>query len=580
MSKSMDIQSEGTTPSEQWDYMNKKDKGLLLGRRFHSKKHAEFRMNALSKQRQQALSEDQAQNQHPLPLPLDAQSDHGQIAEIDAEVDVDIDNAVGLPMAMPEVLLPNDNFGTEKLISLSLSESTLVRDVMLEIARLADLNIFIDPEIDSSVLLQMKDRPLDEVIRAISETAHLRYSINNEIIYVEKDTPTSKHYFVDFLNITRSTKGSFDISTKVLSGGGGGGGEGGISSGSESAISAEYKGNLWESLEQNLKLIFDKATSGEDEYYAINKEAGVITVRARDCLQKCVQDYLDKVRLISSAQVLIEAKIVEVSLSDEFRAGVNWSYTATQPSGAEAKTTVEMSNKPKLGTQKASNFNFKLKPVLSGGTLEMGLDLLAEFGKVKTISSPRLHAINNQQAVLTFAKNHVYFKLDIKEESTTKDSSSVTKKDVTVNSTPNTVPIGAILMIQPSINLETQEVTLSVRPTLSRITQQVSDPAVEYIVATKDKKISSLFPVVEVRELDSMLKIRSGDVMLIGGLIEHRDEQFEAGIPILKDFPLFGNLFKVRQRIGRAVETVILLKATIISPSGSGVEVYSDYKFL
>ena len=576
----MDVQSEGTTPNEQWDCLNKKGKGLLLGRRFHSKKHAEFCMNALSKQSQQAvLSEDQAQNQHPLALPLDAQSDHGQIAEIDVEVDVDIDNAPGLPMAMPEVFLPNDNLGTEKLISLSLSESTLVRDVMLEIARLADLNIFIDPEIDDSVLLQMKDRPLDEVMRAISEGAHLRYSINNEIIYVEKDTPISKHYFIDFLNITRSTKGSFDISTKVLSGSGGDS-AGGINSGSESSISAEYKGNLWESLEQNLKLIFDARTSSEDEYYAINKEAGVITVRARDCVQKCVQDYLDKVRLISSAQVLIEAKIVEVSLSDEFRAGVNWSYTATQPSGAEAKTTVEMSNKPTLGTQKASNFNFKLKPVLSGGTLEMGLDLLAEFGKVKTISSPRLHAINNQQAVLTFAKNHVYFKLDIKEEDTTKDSNSVTKKEITVNSTANTVPIGAILMIQPSINLETQEITLSVRPTLSRITQQVSDPAVEYIVATKDKKISSLFPVVEVRELDSMLKIKSGDVMLIGGLIEHRDEQFETGIPILKDFPLFGNLFKVRQKIGRAVETVILLKATIISPSGGGVEVYSDYKLL
>jgi general secretion pathway protein D len=581
ISRSVDARSGGTAPSEQWNCLDKKGKSLLLGHRFYNKKHAEFCINALTKQKQQSLSEEgQIQNQHPPMLAPSEQSDYEQAVEMDMGID-----AAGLSMAIPKVLLPDKNVTTGKLISLSLSKITPIRDVMLEIARLADLNVIIAPEIDDTVLLQLKDHSLDDAILMIAENASLRYSINNGVIYIGKDTAVSKHYLVDFLNLSRSTQGNFDVSTKVLSSGGdsGGdsGGKSGINSGFESSISVEYVGNLWESLEQNLKLVFDNNGSNKDEYYAINKEAGVITIRGRDCLHKCVQDYLEKVRLIASAQVLIEAKIVEVSLNDEFRAGVNWSYTTNQLSGTKTRPTVELSNEPKISTQKTKDsFSFKIKPVLSGGTLEMGLDLLAEFGKVKTISSPRLHAINNQQAVLTFAKNHVYFKLDIQEEDVTQNSSSVTKKKITINSTPNTVPIGAILMIQPSINLETQEVTLSVRPTLSRITHQVSDPAVDYIAALTDRKISSLFPIVEVRELDSMLKIKSGDVMLIGGLIEHRDEQSEIGIPILKDFPLFGNLFKTRQRINRIVETVILLKATIISPSGSSNEVYSDYKLL
>jgi general secretion pathway protein D len=181
------------------------------------------------------------------------------------------------------------------------------------------------------------------------------------------------------------------------------------------------------------------------------------------------------------------------------------------------------------------------------GNLVKSLD---KFGTSTVISSPRVHAINNQQAMISFTKNHVYFTSDIQKNS---NHTLVTKM--------NSVPIGVVLIIYPSINVDTSEIFMDIHPTLSRINGYTKDPNIEYIAQRSKTKLNSNIPVIEIREMNSMLKIKSGEVVVIGGLIEHREDKqsFKATLH-QKSKRLADNM--------RTVETVIFLKATIVPTFG------------
>jgi general secretion pathway protein D len=148
---------------------------------------------------------------------------------------------------------------------------------------------------------------------------------------------------------------------------------------------------------------------------------------------------------------------------------------------------------------------------------------------------------------------------------------------VTVQSTLHTIPIGVILSMQPSVDLDSQEITLHVRPTLSVIANKGQpDPAVALLAAsignlsqsTINQLNNNTVPVVQVRELDTMLKIKSGEVMIIGGLISHNDQDIEQGVPYASRIPFFGSLLKTNQVTNSATETIILIQATILTPNG------------
>src|SRR5262249_965154 len=143
--------------------------------------------------------------------------------------------------------------------------------------------------------------------------------------------------------------------------------------------------------------------------------------------------------------------------------------------------------------------------------------------------------------------------------------------DLTVNSEIKTVPIGIILTLQPSINLDSDEVTLNVRPTLSRVVEFVPDPAVAFLAsqAASTSGISNQVPVVEGRELDSILKLKSGQVMVIGGLMEDKNINTDSGLPGVSRVPFLGNFFKGVDKQNNLRELVIFIRATIVDSTGN-----------
>ncbi len=374
----------------------------------------------------------------------------------------------------------------------------------------------------------------------------------------------------------------------MLSSAGTGSGGGGLNTGSNASISSKTEGDFWKQFDAGIKQILeykpvsrlsagsstvaaggspavpDGAVSSGTGFYILNRQAATLTVSATERQHRLLQEFLHKMEANASAQVLIEAKIVEVTLNTLYQRGINWSKL-----GGNSINFVN-----KFGSvddsANAATFSFK-KTGLSGLGIDLdtAVQMTETFGTTRTLSSPRLHAINNQQAVLTFAQNQVYFQLKVQRDQTSTGSANSTL--LTVNSEIKTVPIGIILTLQPSINLESSEITLKVRPTLSRVTGFVSDPAVAFLLTqvTTSQNIESKVPVVEVRELDSILKLKSGQVMVIGGLMEDKSSNTEKGIPGASKVPVFGNLFKSADNNNTTSELVIFIRATIVDSNGN-----------
>jgi len=530
-----------------------------------------------------------------------------------------------VPEPMP-IMAPPPTGEDEKLISLSVTENVPLREVFVEIARKADMDLEVDPGVKGGIIFRAKDRPFSEVINRICDLADLRCSIKDRILKISLDTPYIVNYPLDFLNLIRSNNGEETISTKVLSAtvsGGTSSGSGtsgtpgstpGSSSGSSNTndsftngsknnLKSSYEGDMWKSIEEGVKAIMANYTgappgillpSGEklaagtagtaagaakpaagnspDNFVIVNKQAGVITVLATDKKHREVKKYLDSVRAAESAQVLIEAKVVEVDLDDEYSSGIKWdavgkNFTAT------ASAALSSANAPSVPF-----FSTTVLPQNLFGTntsLDSAVSFTQQFGTTRTLSSPRINAMNNQQAVLTFAENSVYFTVSFSQTQTTTATTPQTFSGI--SSSPQVVPIGVIMTLQPSIDLDTNEVTMNIRPTISSIVDKVNDPAVPLIEAELGAAAANLppnaIPEVQVRELDSVLKIKSGEVMVIGGLMQEKQVGNDQGIPGLMQLPFVGNAFKASSHTTQTTETVIFIKATIV-PSHGGVKDY------
>jgi len=504
--------------------------------------------------------------------------------------------------------------GREKLVTVSVTDDVPIKDVLLELARLADVDIELGPGIRGGISFSAKNRPFNEVIARIADLTGLRYEMHNGVLRIELDKPYLKNYSLDFLNIVRNSQSEVSVSTDVLSsasgggsgGGSSGGGGEGLSTGSSSSISSTTESDFWDSVREHVSQILNsqpvegmEPIEGENggqfqaassvtsaqptqggipgSYFIINRQAGLLSASATQRQHEMLKHYLQHLKRNASAQVLIEAKIVEVELNQGYQSGVDWSsvigntdlnlnFPTTSTNGATVTVLgpgIDSDNVGAVNPEGDNNLGVNLDAVVQ---------LTEQFGTSRTLSSPRLHAINNQQAVLTFAENRIFFEVDIEEEADqTLPDGTRTEGSRSVETTRRSVPIGIILSILPSINLDKNTVTLNVRPTLSRQVDTVQDPgsAILNQDLDADQQFVNEVPVVEVRELDSVMKLNSGSVMVIGGLMEDINQNTDEGVPYASAIPWIGNAFKSTNKQTTKRELIIFIKASIISPSGS-----------
>lgn len=294
--------------------------------------------------------------------------------------------------------------------------------------------------------------------------------------------------------------------------------------------------------------------------YSINKQAGLVSVYANERLHKQIQSYLDELRRSTTSQVLIEAKVLEVSLSDEFATGIDWSLLDRVGDFSVTGTFT----KPSLSPASLNGVTFGF----AGDDISSFVSALSRFGTVHALASPRLTVLNNQAAVLNVAQNKVYFELDVTNDTTSNGTSST--NSLNVDSSIKTVPEGVLINVLPAIDLDQRTVSMQVRPTVTKIASYVSDPAVAYVAATSSVDIESLIPVVNVQEVDSVLNMKDKQMMVMGGLLQDSDSSTQEGVPVASEVPVVGGLFRNHRDKVSKTELVVFMKATILdSPSDS-----------
>ena len=218
----------------------------------------------------------------------------------------------------------------------------------------------------------------------------------------------------------------------------------------------------------------------ENSFLSINKKAGIVSISVTSKKHKEVAKYIQQVKQNATSQVLIEAKIIEVSLNDSFQTGINWSRIVED--GNTANLT------PSFSTAQPISIIFRNSEG-SSNRINSTISFLKEFGTTRTLFSPRIIALNNQQAVLSFTENEVYFEIEFQSGTSISSGSGTTSNasstGPTINSTLKTIPIGVILTLQPSIDLEKNEILLNIKPTISSSDSTVSDPAVSIAIASE-----------------------------------------------------------------------------------------------
>ena len=536
------------------------------------------------------------------------------------------EDSASIPEMKPYMATPSDRLKPMPLVSISVNQTVPLKDALYEAAEQAGYDIELDPRIKGSIIFSARNRPFDQVIDRIAQSAGLRYKFEDDTVRVELDTPYHEIYKINYLSYIRSNTSSISNDVAVVSGQG-------ADTGSKFQAEAKSEADFWGELDSNLTQLLNvnreagtlttkkdpKITAAtesaapvepvlltadgevsedggqqavqvaapnavlrveplaiEDEEeeanqtgendpfkprYSINKQAGIVSVFANERLQKQVSNYLDVLRKSSTSQVLIEAKVLEVSLTDEFAAGIDWNAIdlfgdrlsfGTNSTGGSLAPLFDPPSDPALG----------LAASYVSGNFEAAIDAMQRFGTVHALASPRLTVLNNQSAVLNVAKNQVYFELDIDVT----EGTDSTPPRTTIDSNIRNVPEGVLINVQPSIDIDNQVISMAVRPTVTRIVDYVNDPAVTFVVADAelDEDIASPVPVVNVQEFDSVIQMNNGQAIVMGGLIQDRTQSTQNAVPVLGEMPMVGALFRNQADNIQKTELVVFLKATIV----------------
>jgi MSHA biogenesis protein MshL len=440
----------------------------------------------------------------------------------------------------------------------------------------------IDPAVHGSVNATLRNTTLTDALRVIVPQG-VTYQISNGVLRVAPARIETKIFSLDYVALSRIGTASTVIQRRLGQGAIGSGSTGAASSsdvGSFGAggsgrtgadiISATSVADVWEEIRVATEaLIFSSmpGTPGGSSLNAgltnigggarpysrsepdgrrliVNPIAGTITVSALPSQLAQVETFIRTFETSIQRQVLIEAKIVEVNLDRSFEFGIDWNVVTR--AGTSRLTT--RSTAP--GAQQSTgNVEF----TLSGGSgqISVVLNALSSQGDVKVLSSPRVSALNNQRAVFDVTTGEIVFNLT--RQPIVGPNGSVTFEQQV---TPTQVNVGIVLDVLPQIGAD-NTVTMNIRPVVTSVAR----------TATFTSPDGTLFqaPVIDTRESDTMARLRAGETIIIGGLMQNRREKVTSGVPGLRSIPLLGRLFTHTKDVERKAELVIFLTPTIIA---------------
>ena len=437
------------------------------------------------------------------------------------------------------------------------------KELLFALARDAAIDADVHPRVAGFVTLNAIDQPLDAILDRITGQLDIRYRRRNGVLVIEPDTPMLRSYRIDYVNVARDVRSSSSTATQVSAGGEG---QASLGNNSSTDIDSLSSNRFWETVTAAVRAIvlggddasagaagIDEADSparagpgqGAEGMVIPSPEAGILLVRATARRHREVQAFLDEVLASARRQVLIEATIVEVELSDRYQAGVDWSRLA-RGSGVSVNQSLLAGN---LATPPFFLVGYE------NASLRLTVRLLEEFGKVQVLSSPKLVVLNNQTAVLKSIRNIVYFEVNVETASGTDDSPGT----ASIDTDARTAPEGIMLAVTPHVS-HAGEIILNVRPTITRVNRFVNDPQPDLAAAG----VTNPVPELLVREMESVLRLNSGQTAVLGGLMQDNRRIDSDGVPGLSKVGGIGAAFRSRGNHFVKTELVIFIRPRVI----------------
>lgn len=444
-------------------------------------------------------------------------------------------------------------------------------------------NIVIHPEVSGNITLNLQNVGIPDVLEAVRDVYGYEFVSTPYGFQVLPGRLQARIYQINYLNVERSGGSRTMVSTGALTEGNstpsvveGGSNNNGNNTSSTTRFGTQIttrqpETTFWAELQASVAAIVG---AGEGRDVVVNPQSGVVVVRALPTELREVETYLRATQLIVQRQVILEAKIIEVRLDDLHQSGINWAGLFTPGddtitvgqigggsvlvnesgvSGIAGNTgNLDPANYAPIAGAMTEAFGGVFTLALKLGDFTAFIELLETQGDVQILSSPRVSTVNNQKAVIKVGTDE-FFVTEIETQNVSTSSTTTLVPDITL--TP--FFSGIALDVTPQIS-EAGEVTLHVHPSISKVVDQQKT----VVIGNLKQELPLAFSTV--RETDSVVRARSGQVIVIGGLMQDLVNDVDAKTPGLGDVPLLGNLFKHKKYESQKSELVILLRPIIV----------------
>lgn len=475
-------------------------------------------------------------------------------------------------------LLSSSSFAdcSYELFSISSTKDTKIIDFIDQLSDECEFSVIVSDSHAEKFLnsklnkTHLKNLTIDEVLDIVLKENNLSYKLENNILRISY--LSTKVFPIDYIISQRTAKGSTNVtlssSSSAQSNGASTTGDtqgGGSNASAESGIEIKSEDGVkfWKELDLELQRVLNRPG---DVYKAespiINKNAGLITVTATEKQMKRLEKYLEKLQKKVKLQVLIDVQLLTVTMSDGRSTGIDWKQLYALQNVKLSVDYVGKSNVTEWADDAITEVGNQAKNAASlvtikaGGSLNEVIKFLQTQGDVNSISNPKVLTLNNQPALITVGTEYFY---KIKE-STNQQGTGGGVAATTQNERVQSVFAGVLLDITPEIS-DKDTITLKINPSLSETRTAMK----------RDSSTRTMPPDLNRRQLSSVVTVKDGNRIILGGLINTRNTMESNKVPILGDIPILSYLFKYEEKVKQVQELVIVIEPHIISKDSNNI---------